>query len=68
MAAGLFSTRFEDGWATDLSVAHFLVPLQASAIGQMKALAPNPASAVDGGIPLQPNPKRRCPAATDPHC
>jgi hypothetical protein len=28
----------------------------------------NLASAVDGGIPLQPNTGRPCPAATDPRC
>ena len=29
---------------------------------------PNPASPVDGGIPVQSNSGRSCPAATDPHC
>jgi hypothetical protein len=30
-------------------------------------MTPNPASAVDGGIPLQPNSELRWPAATDSH-
>jgi len=50
MAGKLFSAWAEDGWAADLSVAHLLVPLQASAVGKMKALAPNQLPAADAAI------------------